>query len=365
MLSVPLIYHRVSTERHAMGKAIFRITATTLFITVFASADMEVVHSDYGTVNVAGYCISRYDNPRSGAEPGSFSIRAITPIVYGDIFEYARYYFLADFSEPDVLIDGYGALKVIPYTEIKFGQFLVPFGLETNQSTSKILCIDRSLISTRVAPAPPARDIGAMVEVGYYSENSPFYFRFGVAVVNGTGVNTRDDNNSKDLAARVSANPFPFGFFGCLTAEGYFYYGKVNVEGDERNVGDRVLYGVAVALDKPWFSVQSEYMKGSTDTEPVPGFPYTLDTDGFYVQGSYKQRTPLRWLHTIEPLARYEIYNPDQHTPGDRQAVITGGVNIHFAEPHHCKLMVNYSWWDEEGTELNNDLIAAQFSVRF
>jgi hypothetical protein len=149
-----------------MGKAILRITAATLFITVFASADIEVVHSDYGTVNVAGYCISRYDNPRSGAEPGSFSIRAVAPIVYGDVFKYGGYFILAYLNRPDVLIDAYGTFNAIPYTEFKVGQFLVPFGLETNQSTSKILCIDRSLISTRVAPAPPARDIGAMVEVG-------------------------------------------------------------------------------------------------------------------------------------------------------------------------------------------------------
>jgi hypothetical protein len=348
-----------------MERVVLSAIYTALIITVNASADMEVVHSDYGTVNVAGYCIGRYDHRWGATEPGSFSVRAITAMVYGDIFEYARYYFLADFSKPDVLVDGYGALKVIPYTEIKFGQFLVPFGLETNQSTSKILCIDRSLISTRVAPARPTRDIGAMVEISYCPQDSPFYFRLGTAVINGTGINKRDDNKYKDLAARVSANPLPFGFFGCLTTEGYFYYGKVNIERDDPNVGGRILYGGAIALDKPWFSVQGEYMKGSTDTEPVPGFPYTLDTNGFYLQGSYKQRTPLPWLHTVEPLVRYEIYNPDQHAPNDRQAVVTGGVNVHFAEPHHCKLMVNYSWWNEEGNELNNDLIAAQFSVRF
>jgi hypothetical protein len=348
-----------------MRKFIPLIIAAVLSAAINASADAEVLHSDYGTVNVAGYCIGRYDHRWGAVEPGSFSVRAITPIVYGDIFKYARYYFLADLSKPDVLVDGYGALKIIPYTEIKFGQFLVPFGLETNQSTSKILCIDRSLISTGVAPARPARDIGAMIEVGYCPEESPFYLRFGTAAVNGTGVNRRDDNKYKDIATRVSLNPLPFGFFDCLITEGYFYYGKVNVGGDPGNAGDRVMYGAAVALNKPRFSVQGEYMKSSTDTEPIPGFPYTLETNGFYAQGSYKQRTPLPWMHTLEPLARYEVYNPDQHMPDDRQAVITGGVNVHFAEPHHCKLMVNYSWWNEEGIELNNNVIAAQFSVRF
>lgn len=330
-----------------------------------ASADIEVVHSDYGTVNLAGYCIGRYDYCRDGVEPGSFSIRAVAPMVYGDVFEYGGYFILAYLNKPDVLIDAYGTFKAIPYTEIKVGQFLIPFGLETNQSTSKILCIDRSLISTNIAPAPPARDIGAMVETAYSPDNSPFYLRFGAAVVNGTGVNTRDDNKHKDLAARVSVNPLPFAFFEGFTAEGYFYYGKVNINDDPVNPGDRVLYGGAVALDKPWFSVQGEYLAGSTDTEPIPGFAYKLESDGFYVQGSYKQRTPLLWLHTIEPLARYEVYNPDRHVADDRQAVYTGGVNVHFAEPHRCKLMVNYSWWEEESDKTNNDLIAAQFSVRF
>lgn len=348
-----------------MRKSTLVIYAVALYAAVPVSADIEVVHSDYGTVNVAGYCIGRYDYSLDDVEPGSFSIRAVAPIVYGDVFKYGGYFILAYLNSPDVLIDAYGTFKAVPYTEFKVGQFLVPFGLETNQSTSKILCIDRSLISTRVAPAPPARDIGVMAEVAYRPKNSPFYLRVGTAVVNGTGVNRRDDNNCKDLAARVSVNPLPLDFLDGLKTEGYFYYGKVSINDDPANIGDRFLYGGAVALDKPRFSVQGEYMLGSTDTEPVPGFPYKLESDGFYVQGSYKQRTPLPWLHTIEPLARYEIYNPDRHAPDDRQTVITGGVNVHFAEPHRCKLMVNYSVWKEEANEVDNDLIAAQFSVRF
>lgn len=342
-----------------MRTKVLLIVAFVLLTAVPVSADIEVVHSDYGTVNVAGYCIGRYDYRWDGAEPGSFSIRAVAPIVYGDVFKYGGYFFLAYLNKPDVLIDAYGTFKAIPHTELKVGQFLVPFGLETNQSTSKILCIDRSLISTRIAPAPPARDIGAMVELAYCSENSPFYLRVGTAVVNGTGINRRDDNKYKDIAARASVNPLPFGFLDGLTTEGYFYYGKVSINDDPANIGDRLLYGGAVALDKPRFSVQGEYLVGSTDTEPVPGFPYEFETDGFYVQGSYKQRTPLPWLHTIEPLARYEIYNPDRHATDDRQNVITGGVNVHFAEPHRCKLMVNYSLWKEEANEVENNLIAS------
>ena len=340
-----------------------------------ARADYEVVTSTHGNLIISGYAIGRYtyqfgdEDAGAPASTSTFSARSADLIFRGEVFEYAGYFMCVDAACDDPLLDTYGTLNVIPHTEVRVGQFLVPFSRESYTSTSKLLFIDRSLASVNVAP-PLGRDVGAQLEYKFQPEGSTRRVTLAVAGVNGSGPNRADENTSKDLAVRVAANPFPWESTKGLTIEGYYYLGKPAFYNPANplelwGTADGARYGGCLAFDGERFSLQTEWLRRRTTYERPYGAAYENAEAGYYVQGSYKHALPLAWLKTVEPCGRWESYDDDAGGPGDATNAVTGGVNLHFDPNHHCKFMANYQHFLEEETPLDNDKVSAQFQVRF
>ncbi|MGD8718831.1 MAG: porin [Candidatus Zixiibacteriota bacterium] len=332
-----------------------------------ALADYEVVTSTHGNLILSGYAIGRYTYVQGDPEvPGNeatstFSLRSASLIFHGDIFKYAGYCILVDGVASPALIDGFGTLNVIPNTEFKMGQFLVPFSRESCTSTSKLLLIDRTAVSTAIAP-PLGRDVGAQFEYSLKPEGKPYWGAFALAGINGAGPNTADDNRAKDVALRVMGNPCPWEDFAPLTLEGYYYFGRPELGMGVDATGRR--YGVAAAFDHERFTVQTEYL-GREVTVDFAGVETSISAGGYYLQASYKHPLPWEWLQIVEPAARFESFDPNDSQPDDGVGAITGGVNLHFDPGHHCKFMANYERVTEEGPDVDNDVISGQFQIRF
>jgi hypothetical protein len=334
-----------------------------------AAADFEVVKSTHGNLIISGYAIGRYtyqqgDEAAVGAPTlNTFSLRSASLIFRGDVFKYAGYFIYFDAACSPVLMDAYGTLKIIPYTRIRAGQFLVPFSRESYTSTSKLLLIDRSMVTANVAP-PLGRDVGAQLEFKLQSDDRPDWASLAVAGVNGSGPNRVDENVAKDVAVRVAGNPLPWAAIRGLTFEGYYYLGKPYMA--PYGTGDGARYGGCVAFDHERFTFQGELLyRGRTFHEPAGGGTVELSDGGYYLQGSYKQPLPWPWLQIVEPAARWERYDAARNVPDDAIDAVTGGVNLHFDPGHYCKLMANYQHLVEEGEKIDNDKISAQFQVRF
>jgi hypothetical protein len=340
-----------------------------------AGADYEVVKSTHGNLIISGYAIGRYTYRFGDVDAGgppttsTFSARSASLIFRGDIFEYAGYFIYVDPACDDVLIDAYGTLNVIPHTGLTVGQFLVPFSRESYTSTSKLLMVDRSMVSANVAP-PLGRDVGAQLEYALRPEGNPRWATVAVAGINGSGPNRPDENTSKDLAVRVAANPLPWEETKGLTVEGYYYLGKPEFYDPDNplerwGTADGVRYGGCLAFDNKTFSLQTEWLRRHTTYERPYGATYEYAEGGYYVQGSYKIPAPLPWLQIVEPCGRWESYDPDADRAGDATDAVTGGVNLHFDPDHHCKFMANSQHFLEEETAVDNDKVSAQFQVRF
>ncbi len=351
-----------------------RRSATYLILTLLlsaagAGADFEVVKSTHGNLIISGYAIGRYTY-QQGDEAGvgaptvsTFSLRSASLIFRGDVFKYAGYFIYFDAVYSPALMDAYGTLKVIPHTEIRAGQFLVPFSRESYTSTSKLLLIDRSMVSANVAP-PLGRDIGAQLRFRLRSDDRPDWASLAVAGVNGSGPNRVDENVAKDVAVRVAGNPLPWAATTGLTFEGYYYLGKPYLT--PYGTGDGSRYGGCVAFDHERFTFQGELLyREQTFHEPAGAGTLDLSDGGYYLQGSYKHPLPWPWFQLVEPAARWERYDPARDVPGDAAEAVTGGLNLHFDPGHHCKLMVNYQHFVEETSPLDNDKTSAQFQVRF
>ncbi len=347
----------------------------SLLLAGTAQADYEVVKSTHGNLILSGYAIGRYtyqqgeDLPGQSAARSNFSCRSASLIFAGDVFKYAGYFIYFDIACSPALMDAYGTLKIIPHTEIRAGQFLVPFSRESYTSTSKLLLIDRSLVATNIAP-PLGRDAGVQVEYKIGAEDGPRWGALAAAVVNGSGPNRADENNAKDVAIRLAGNPLPWEKAEGFAVEAYYYLGKPAFYNpanplERWGTADGRRYGACLALERERVTFQAEALRRKTTYERPYGATYEESKGGYYVQASYKEPLPWPWLQIIEPCGRWESYDADFQTDGDALRAVTGGLNLHFDPGHHAKLMANYQHFIEEGEKIDDDKISAQFQVRF
>ena len=65
----------------------------------------------------------------------------------------------------------------------------------------------------------------------------------------------------------------------------------------------------------------------------------------------------------LQPVVKYENYDPDTDTEDDAFNIITFGVNYFFND--WTRLQLNYLYKAEEGTEIANDELLMQLQVKF
>ncbi len=177
---------------------------------------------------------------------------------------------------------------------LRAGQFVMPLGFELMTFPGDEGIVNSSLLSGYAAPAG-SRDIGLMGGV----QNARFSF-YG-AVVNGTGANTRDNNNMKDVCGRMAVR---------LTSK---------LDGE---LALRAYYGWPDWSDTAWASVAVE---GRLKTGPLglqAEFQSHSGSDGrknaAYLQGVWD-------IGMLQPVARFDLVSPYAEHP---EWMFTGGVNV-------------------------------------
>ena len=107
-----------------------------------------------------------------------------------------------EFSENPTLKDGYLDVHYVPWARLRMGQFKVPFAWEYLQSHKYIDFAERSMAVDNMRSK--GRDIGVMLHGRFHDD----LIQYQLAILNGTGENKADDNDAKDLAGRLSIQPF-------------------------------------------------------------------------------------------------------------------------------------------------------------
>jgi phosphate-selective porin len=347
----------------------------------FGQGCMDVDSED--GVSVIGYIQPTYDNyffeeDQNGNtlnKPNSFYFHRARLGVAGSIPYDISYYFIGEFS-PLLNGNAYILDAFITYSPFKnylkfsVGQFKSPVSLELAQPCHNLHTIRRSIVVNSLAF--PLRDMGLML-MG--STDSLFgkkdLISYSFAILNGSGLNTWDNNKYKDIAGRIVIRPWDW-----LALGGSYRYGKQEIKKTDKVQPSRERYGFDLEVEYKNFKVQGEYLAGTDIGEvstsggggcggkSVADDDPEFNRDGFYVMAMYM--TP--WH--LQPIIKYETFDPDQvdytylgASQDFPQDAITFGLNYWFNE--WTRLSVNYLYNAEPDNEYKNDAISIQWTAQF
>jgi len=363
--------------------ALLLLIAITTPIQLSAQGCVEP-SSDEG-IQVVGYIQAQYEtqflddglSPMHGlkANNGFFFDRARLGVVGNIPYDFS-FYVMAEFSPTKggpYLLDAFITYKrFAPWFNVSMGQFKSPFGLELSTPCQALNTVYRSAVVSELAS--PFRDLGVFIYGGtgdkeIFGLKNTNVFAWKFAYTNGTGLNVMENNLSKDYTARLIFSPI-----AGISIGGSYKYGTLKPTDPTMDDDVRTRYGFDISVEKANFLVQAEYINGNDQGSTLVGggcgeSPTLVlgdfIKDGFFVQALYM--TP--W--NIQPIVKFESYDPDASVDFNKQNDLTFGFNYFFNE--WTRLQANYVYRTEESSdtvladyhEVGNDFFVLQLQVKF
>jgi phosphate-selective porin len=347
---------------------------------IFAQGCVETSSSD--GPQLVGYIQPQFNYYMFGDDangnpikPSTFEFLRARVGIVGSIPYDISYYVMAELSPVSggpQLLDAFVTYAPLgKYAKFSLGQFKSPFSLELNTPCYALNTINRSTVVNNLAS--PFRDMGLMV-LGAFGKDRDI-ISYKVAVLNGTGINTLDDNGNKDIAGRVVYAPLEFLKIGVSGRTGLIGK-KLDADGTSKSV---TRYAADLTFDYNNLKVQGEYIMGKTVGDVATGggcggkattaaLP-EYSQSGFWVAAMYM--TP--W--NLQPVVKYETYDPDGSTYSYQgvaqnygQNTITAGINYFLND--WTRIQINYVYNSEDKLdgvvkEYDNDAFMIQVQAKF
>jgi phosphate-selective porin OprO and OprP len=327
-------------------------------------------------LRLSGYTQTRYQYYQQSGKNGGFDIRRARLDFQGDFSTKWGYRVLVDFVgatgatgtaptggaliSPN-LLDAFIAYKPVDNFKVTFGQFTIPFSLENLTQDRSLETIERSqVVHALVARKGDAsnglidsignqsgRDIGLQVSGSFFKFKDRHLVDYYISLLNGAGINTLDNNQSKDFAGRLVFHPIKHLDLGAS------YYNGFDRFISSSKSQERIRWGMDMALNLDLLSVRAEFLKGQE------GNSNPIVHEGWYVQGSY-----FIWAKKLQAVFKYDTYNPNLNFAKTNivSTYYLFGVNYYFNV--WTKLQVNYSR-REEHPSINNDVFTVQLQLGF
>jgi len=284
------------------------------------------------------------------------------------------YYFLAEFSptlgdHPFILDAFVSYRRFAPYISASIGQFKSPFSMEALAPCHKLYTINRTQVVTDLAN--PFRDLGFMIfggtgDLSVFGSKTKDLFGYRLAIMNGTGLNVKDDNMKKDVVARLTFHPFEFLTLGSSYRFGNHPPKVAGITEDDQ----RSRLGFDLEFKYKGILLQGEFIQGTDKGSYTTGGGCggevvthigSVNRDGYFLQAAYM--TPWKF----QPVVRFETYDPnlDAASTEDIQNIITYGLNYFFND--RVRVQLNYLYKAEESAKVEepNDEILLQVQIEF
>jgi phosphate-selective porin OprO/OprP len=315
-------------------------------------------------IKLAGYGQIRYQVNEINANPDSktgvsksdgYDIRRAYLDLQGDLSPYWSYRMQVDFatSSPK-LIDLYTDVKLFDYLNFTIGQQLVPFSIDNLTSNTKGDFIERSQVvdavvlrGTDLVGNQNGRDIGWVASGSLLKLNGKYLFDYRAGIFNGQAINTADNNENKDFIGRIVLHPIAGLDLGVsyIKGKGNAKLGTATLPSNF----DRQRIGYELNYVLKQFSLRGEYISSEDDV---------LKRNGYYIQTGYYILP-----QALQAVARYDVYDKDADVADNITTNYTLGLNYAFNS--FVRLQGSYTFREEEGTKINNNLTALQLQLVF
>lgn len=288
-------------------------------------------------------------------ESSSFFIKRVRLDLRGALARTLDYRVQLEFASSPKIVDAYLHYKPFRQLNFKLGEYKIPFTIEnTDYVPLKFELIEYPLALQRLMGfAEPiggryvggamqggetlkdtGRDMGLTLHGSFFPCGERALLSYDVGVLNGAGINLRDNNRSKDVVARLTLRPVRG-----LTLSGSWYGGEYGADCLERQ---RVSAGVC--YDRGRGVLRGEWIGGRTGYAATEEYAAgTFDSSGWYVLGG------VRLTPTLMPVVRYDTLLPDTASADSRQTNWTAGILWHPVRPLRCQLNYTYEHYAAPG----------------
>jgi phosphate-selective porin OprO and OprP len=331
------------------------------------------------SLSLSGYSqavYTNYEHPSPGKYYDGFSIKRARLDFAGHFSSQFDYRLLVDFvgqsgangTAPTggqlispFLVEGWMIYKPFTWLNFKAGQMIVQFSHENMTQDRNLDMIERSqVVNALVGRKGDAanglvdslgnqngRDIGVQLGGSIGKIQDHYLLDYAFQVLDGAGINTLDNNQSKDIDARLVFHPLKWINVGGSYYDGYDRFTS-NLNKDQK----RTRWGTEIALLQDRWSVKGEYIKGQE------GAHNPTTHDGWYGQAAYfilpKQ---------LEGLFRYDWYDPNTAKTEVKSTYYDLGLTYYFNV--WTKIQVYYSIRNQEGPTVNNNMFETQLQLAF
>ena len=260
---------------------------------------------------LSGFMQAQYDwtedtegNEKTGTS--TFHLRRVRFTIAGDLYrgekgaklDYRVYFDLCRVPKNPIL-DMWIRYQPVKEFGVQLGQFKNPVTFEASISPSKYDFIDFSYVVSNLAKMGAndvaglnitARDIGFQLFGGFVHRDGYSVINYNVGLLNGSGINTKDDNKAKDIFGKLTIKPSKD-----LAFATYYQWGNANLSGFEAE--KYAEYGWTGNAEEVtthrWgggFNYDAKY--GFARGEYIGGLTGKLASEGVYVEGGYRHHLP-------------------------------------------------------------------------
>ncbi len=343
------------------------LAALLAFAFIGSAKSQGCVASGGDVVGVHGFVQSEYNYYIQDKPQNTFNINRARLGVVGSIPYDIDYYVMVEYSpftpqNKVHLLDAYVSYtRFSKWAKISLGQFKSPFSLEQNTACSGLYTVNRSEVVNKLAG--PQRDLGLMFMGG----NDTTMINYSLGIMNGSGMNVPDDNNFKDIVARVTFKPIEY-----LTIGGSAKFGKINPTDNTQPLNSINRYAAELQFKYAGFLLQSEYILGkdilkSASQVPIYGgcggiIGYETKTEGSYTKSGFWAIASYMTPWKLEPVVKFDTYNADHSLKYQRTNYITVGCNYYIND--YARIQVNYIN-TQESAAIKNDRFVIQLQAKF
>ncbi len=263
--------------------------------------------------SLSGFIQAEYDWLDDGTNgnttsSSSFYIRRLRFTIAGDLYkgkagklDYRAYFDLARVKNPNPnpILDMWMRYQPVKEFGIQLGQFKNPITFEASISPSKYDFIDFSYAVSNLAKMGSndvaglnvtARDIGFQLFGGFIHRDGYSILNYNIGLVNGSGINVKDNNKSKDIFARLTIKPT-----ADFALAAYYQWGEANLSSfTAEKFAEYGWTGSAeyVTMHRWGGGFNYDGKKAFARGEYIAGLTGALASEGAYIEGGKRFHLP-------------------------------------------------------------------------